>query len=111
MELSVHVVDCAYGVAAADVGVKLRRQTRSSWQDLSEGRTGPDGRLTVWRDAPIETGIYQLVVDLDAYYGILGAVPFHPRAVVEFRIGDSDTDLHLPLMVTTNSYLTCRSVG
>ena len=78
---------------------------------LVRGAHRPDGRLTVWRDAPIETGIYQLVVDLDAYYGILGAVPFHPRAVVEFRIGDSDTDLHLPLMVTTNSYLTCRSVG
>lgn len=109
MELSVHVVDCAYGVAAADIGVMLRRQTTSDWQHVAEGSTGSDGRLTMWRDAPMVAGVYQLVFDLDAYYGMLGTVPFYPRAIVEFRLDDSDADLHLPLMVTSNSYLTCRS--
>jgi 5-hydroxyisourate hydrolase len=109
MMLSVHVVDCAYGVSAADVGVVLRRQIESNWRDLVAGRTGSDGRLVVWRDVAIDTGIYRLVFDLDGYYGILGTIPLYPRAIVEFRIDDPNTDMHLPLMVTSNSYLTCRS--
>lgn len=62
----------------------------------------------MWRDRPLDTGNYQLTFDLDGYYATLGRVPLHPRAVVEFRVVDPEADLYLPLMVTSNSYLTYR---
>ncbi|MGC5334082.1 hydroxyisourate hydrolase [Micromonospora sp. DT62] len=111
MVLSVEVVDCSFGMAAADVGVVLTRQVGLRWRDLASGRTGTDGRLAIWTEPTIDAGIYQLAVDLDGYYSILGAVPLHPRAVVEFRVADPDADLHLPLMVTVNSYLSYRGCG
>lgn len=109
MKLSVHVVDCANGVAATDVGVLLRAHADGGWRDVSCGRTGPDGVLALWNGSPIEPGIYQLLFDLDRYYAVLGTVSFYPRAIVEFRVSDPDADLHLPLITTSNSYTAFRS--
>jgi 5-hydroxyisourate hydrolase len=109
MKLSVHVVDCANGVAATDVGVLLRAHADGGWREVSCGRTGPDGLLALWNGAPIEPGIYQLLFDLDRYYAVLGTISFYPRAIVEFRVSDPDADLHLPLITTSNSYTAFRS--
>jgi 5-hydroxyisourate hydrolase len=109
MRLSVYVTDCVFGMAATDVGVLLlRRRIESGWDELARGRTGSDGRLAVWSGQPIDVGVYQLIFDLDGYYAILGTVALYPRAIVEFRVSDPDADLHLPLMMTSNSYLTYR---
>ena len=108
MELSVHVLDCSYGVSAADVGVVLRRQDGSVWRDMAQGRTNSGGQLSVWSDKSIDAGTYRLDFDLDGYYGILGVAPLFPRALVEFRIADPDADLHMSLMVTSRFYLICR---
>jgi 5-hydroxyisourate hydrolase len=111
MKLSVHITDCAFGVSAADVDVLLRRQTVGEWKEMVRGRTGPDGALAVWNGQPIEAGIYQMVVDLDAYYAILGTIPLHPRAIVEFRVLDPEADLFLPLIVSSHSCLSYRGAA
>jgi 5-hydroxyisourate hydrolase len=108
VKLSVHVVDCASGVSAAGVEIRLRRRTETDWQYVTSGRTDADGRLAEWHDQPLENGTYQLEFDLDGYYAELGTVPLHPRAIVEFRVTDPTVDLHLPLLVTANSYQTYR---
>jgi 5-hydroxyisourate hydrolase len=108
MALSVHVTDCSFGMPAVDVAVVLQRQVDARWRAMTRGRTGADGRLTFTPGRALEVGVYQLVFDLDGYYALLGTVPLHPRAVVEFRVEDPDADLHLPLVVTSHSYLTYR---
>ncbi|PWI44837.1 hydroxyisourate hydrolase [Streptomyces sp. ICBB 8177] len=111
MKLSIHITDSAFGVAAADVDVLLRCHVDGGWKDLVRGRTGADGTLAVWSGAPLESGVYQLVCDLDGYYAILGTVPLHPRAIVEFRVSDPVADLHLPLVVSSHSCLSYRGVS
>ena len=106
MKLSVYVADCANGVSATDVGVRLRTRVEDGWREVTCGQTGPDGLLSLWSDKPIDPGIYQLVFDLDRYYAVLGMVPLYPRAIVEFRVRDPNADLHLPLVTTSNSYST-----
>jgi 5-hydroxyisourate hydrolase len=108
VRLSVHVVDCAFGMPAANVSVSLRKQAEADWLELATARTGSDGSLSDWTRGPLHKGIYQIVIDLDAYYTEFGVVPLHPRAIVEFRVTDPTVDLFLPVLVTANSFQTYR---
>jgi 5-hydroxyisourate hydrolase len=107
VNLSVHVTDTASGVPAANVRVALRRSTMSGWMDLAEGHTGLDGQLTVWSGASCGS-TFRLECDLDRYYSILGSIPLFPRGIVVFRVGDSDEDLHLILLISPSLLLTYR---
>jgi 5-hydroxyisourate hydrolase len=107
--LSLQVIETSFGTAAADVAVRLRWRTADGWRDLAEGRTAADGELLLWPGRFPAAGTYRIFFDLDAYYAALGTVPLYPSAVVEFRVEDQDTDLHMPLLVTPNSILTYRS--
>jgi 5-hydroxyisourate hydrolase len=102
VDLSIHVMDTAFGVPAADVHVGLQRTTMSGWIDVAEGRTGPDGRLTVWRGTSCVSATFRLELDLDRYYAALGSISVFPRAIVVFRVGDSDEDLRLSLLISPN---------
>jgi 5-hydroxyisourate hydrolase len=109
MRLSVQVVDCAFGVAAANVQVRLRHRVDAGWRGVATGRTGLDGKLRDWHGDSLPGGTYQLEADLDGYYTDLGVVPFNPRAIVEFRVPDPALDLEIPLLVTANSYFVYKS--
>lgn len=108
MRVSVRITDSTYGIPAADVEVSLLQQTANGYRQLEQGRTASDGGLLLCAETPLDPGVYQLVADLDAYYASLGMTPSYPRAIVEFRANESDVQLRLQLMVTANSYFTCR---
>lgn len=104
MRLSTQVIDCAFGGPAASVEVLLRHLGEGGWHEVARGRTGADGRLADWHGGSLRNGTYRLEYDLDGYYSVLGTIPLHPRAIVEFRVSDPTADLHLPLLVTPNSF-------
>ncbi|MFI9271109.1 hydroxyisourate hydrolase [Kitasatospora sp. NPDC052896] len=108
MSVSVHVIDASLGMPAANLRVRLRGRTDLAWEDLAHSSTDHLGRLAHWHPAGLTRGTYQLVLDLDGYFAELGAAPLYPRAIVEFRLSDPSTDLHLPMMITPTSYLTYR---
>lgn len=108
VSISVRVVDCVVGLAAPDMHVALRHRDGFAWREVTEGRTGEDGRLVLWPGRGMDTGVYRAVFDLDGYFAMTGTTPLYPRAIVEFRVSDPDAELSLPLMVTSNSYHTCR---
>ncbi|MEV6012226.1 hydroxyisourate hydrolase [Streptomyces sp. NPDC051976] len=108
MSLCVHIVDSSFGVPAADVDVLLRQHAEDDWRELVRGRTGQDGRLAMLADRHVQPGVYQVICDLDGYYAMLGSMPMHPRAIVEFRVTDSDADVQLPIVVSTHSCLSYR---
>lgn len=108
MSISVRVIDCTHGVAATDVHIVLRYRMDSEWRDVTRGRTGEDGRLSLLTGASAEVGMYRLEFDLDGYYALLGIVPSYPRAIIEFRVTDRENELDMPLMMTSNSLLTYR---
>lgn len=109
MKLSVQVVDCAFGVAAENVRVRLSRRLKSDWRRVAEGRTDSDGSLREWHDDTLSAGTYQIEVNLDGYYADMGITPFIPRVTFEFDLVDTTSDLLIPLLVTGNSYFVCRS--
>jgi len=108
VRLSTQVIDCAFGAPAASVGVLLRRLAEADWHEVAHGSTGADGRLSGWHGRPLRSGTYQLEFDLDGYYSALGTIPLYPRVIVEFRVSDPTVDLHLPLLVTPNSFYVYR---
>ncbi|MBB0244502.1 hypothetical protein FNQ90_10395 [Streptomyces alkaliphilus] len=108
MSLTVQILDHSFGVPATDVDVLVRRHTEDGWQDVARGLTGEDGRLTVLPAGQCAPALYQLVCDIDAYYAILGAVPLFPRAVVEFRLSESEPGLVLAVAVSAHSVLVYR---
>ncbi|GAA3681654.1 hypothetical protein GCM10022224_052400 [Nonomuraea antimicrobica] len=110
MELSVQVVDARNGFPAAEIGVRLSRETERGWERVACGGTRGDGRLVVARSPDLPAGNYQLELNLDDYYALQGDVPLFPKAVVEFRLGDVGGDLHLPMLISPHSILTYRGV-
>lgn len=108
MNLSIQVVDCAFGIAAAGVYVGLSCRVSQDWVTVAEGRTDSNGGLREWHHGALSAGTYRLEADLDSYYADLGIVPFLSRAIVEFRVTDVTADLLIPLLITSNSHLAYR---
>ena len=107
MKVSVQVVDSTHAAPAADLKVQLYRQDiDANWVNLAQGRTSEQGVLDIWRGGQLRPAIYQLQFDLDRYYAALGRMTFYPRAIVEFRIIDSSSNLRLPLLISPASYFT-----
>ncbi|MBS2532131.1 hydroxyisourate hydrolase [Catenulispora sp. NF23] len=108
MKLSVHVIDSAFGLPAAEVRVVLRRVRDTERVDLATGLTGSDGRLLIWEGDPRGTGTYELDFDLDGYYATTGNVSLFPRALLQVRITEATESLHIPLLIAPYLMLSYR---
>jgi 5-hydroxyisourate hydrolase len=108
MGVSIHVTDCMYGRPAAGMNVSFDQEVEGIWKERERGVTADDGRFVGLPHEKLTKGLYRLTFDLDGYYARLGSTPFHPRAAVEFRVGDSRDNCHIPLMVTPHFYSTCQ---
>jgi cysteine synthase A len=111
MRLSANVVDCAYGVVAPNAELQLRQQHDEQWRSVTHGWTDADAGRTEWDFPQIQSGTYQLEIDISAYYAALGVLPLHPRVIVEFCVLDSTVDLNLTVLVTANSFHIYRING
>ena len=110
MNLFVHVVETEFGVPAANLHVALRRCTGGlNWIDLGKGHTGPDGQLMAWQGTLSVPTTFWIEFDIDRFYSTLGSVPLFPKAIVVLRVGDTDDDLHLHLLISPNLLLNYRA--
>ncbi len=109
--LTTHVLDTARGRPAAGVAVELWRLDGER-RLLKTVRTNADGRT----DAPLlaegelETGTYELVFAVGAYFAAHGAAqpPFLDLVPVRFGIADPAVHYHVPLLVAPWAYSTYR---
>jgi 5-hydroxyisourate hydrolase len=105
-KLTTHVLDTARGRPAAGVEIELWRGD----QLVKTVRTNADGRT----DAPllsedeIETGTYEIVFDVGAYFDRTDEPPFLDRVPVRFGIADAKAHYHVPLLVSPWAYSTYR---
>jgi 5-hydroxyisourate hydrolase-like protein (transthyretin family) len=104
VRFSAHVVDCAFGAAAAGLGVHLRRQYGGEWLDVIRSDTDGDGQLADWREQQFQTGAYQLEVNVGSYYSTLGMCPMYSRVLVEFLVNDPVAELDFALLITVSSF-------
>ena len=106
MSISVHVIDNFHGRPAEGVSVELIASTAAGLS--AAGLTGPDGRLVLGGAEPLPPGTYELAFGTGAYFEQRGQHAFHPRIRVEFTVGDTDSRLHIPLLVTPFAFTTYR---
>ena len=111
--LTTHVLDTAGGRPAAGMTLELFRIEGERRHSLKMVTTNEDGRT----DEPLltqdefETGVYEIVFDVGAYFAGEPGVPEPPfldRVPLRFGIADVDSHYHVPLLTSPWSYSTYR---
>ena len=109
--ISTHVLDLARGKPASDVPVRLERQEPSgNWRLLASAHTDRDGRcgqLLPEREELFK-GLYRLAFDVESYYAAQKTETLYPVIQITFRVRDSESQFHIPLLLSPNGYTTYR---
>jgi 5-hydroxyisourate hydrolase len=106
MTLSTHVLDATTGRPAAGVQVRLERAGDDGWALVSEGKTGPDGRLSLAGQA--EPGVYRITFDSGTYFKARGSATFYPEVTITFEMAGPGEHYHVPLLLSPFAYSTYR---
>ena len=104
--ISTHVLDTVLGKPAAGVRVRLEAQEGGTWVTVASSATDADGRC---RDlmSNAAPGFYRLTSETGEYFARLGRTSIYPEISITFRC-ERDAHLHLPLLLSENSYTTYR---
>lgn len=107
--ITTHVLDTAKGQPAAGIEVTLELLLNGELIMVAKGCTDNDGRIMQWSQDHFsqyhQTGHYQITFATDPYHQGLG---FFPSVVIPFRVTDTDTHYHVPLLLSPYSYSTYR---
>jgi 5-hydroxyisourate hydrolase len=109
--ISTHVLDTALGRPAVGVPVSLERiESTGTATPLGNGTTDSDGRLRTLLPAgrSLEPGDYRLRFDTAAYLAHAGHAIFYPAVSVDFRVTESGSHYHVPLLLSPFGYSTYR---
>jgi 5-hydroxyisourate hydrolase len=96
--ITTHVLDTATGRPAAGMRITLSLGDRV----IFEGSTDTDGRARL-ADHP-ERGVYRLTFDTGTY----NPQGFFPEATIVFRIEETASHYHVPLLLSPFGYSTYR---
>lgn len=109
--VSTHVLDTARGKPAAGVPVRLEQQDSSGqWSTLGAAQTDQDGRwahLVTERATPAEA-VYRLTFDTAIYFAASKQDWLYPVVEITFRVRSSESQYHIPLLLSANGYTTYR---
>ncbi len=111
MSITTHVLDTSIGRPAAGVAVRLEYMVANgAWRTVGTGATDGDGRLRtlVPAGSDVVAGTYRLTFEAAAYFQMRSTESFYPRVVVEFTVGESGADYHVPLLISPFGYSTYR---
>jgi 5-hydroxyisourate hydrolase len=107
--ITTHVLDTNLGKPAADIAVQLYKKINNEWQQIAEGKTNSDGRITDWlKGQEREKGIYRIVFDTDGYFERQNLTCFYTSVNFDFRIENPDEHYHVPLLVSAYGISTYR---
>ena len=102
--ITTHILDIAAGKPAAGVSVRLERQTATGYEELANGVTNADGRVTdLLEPGTLSAGVYRVSFDVGAYQE-----GFYPSVSVDFRVDALDEHYHVPLLLSPFGYSTYR---
>jgi 5-hydroxyisourate hydrolase len=98
--ISTHVLDTTRGTPAAGVAVTLRRREGAELVEVGSGVTGEDGRIAALVPDGVAPGWYELVFDLDPYFG--SQQHFFSRVTLDIAVAEARHH-HVPLLVSAYS--------
>ena len=104
--ITTHVLDAVLGKPAPSVAVRLEKLKAGIWVAVSASATDADGRC---RDlvSDVTPGVYRLTFSTGDYLARHGRTSIYPEISVSF-ICAGETNYHLPLLLSDNSYTTYR---
>jgi 5-hydroxyisourate hydrolase len=106
--ITTHVLDTALGRPAAGMGVVLERQAGSAWSELGRGVTDADGRNRSLWAGELSAGVYRLTFATGAYFASQSVVGFFPEVAIVFRVDETRSHYHVPLLLSPFGYSTYR---
>ena len=108
--ISTHVLDLVHGKPAANVAVRLEKQSSRDWHLLTSARTDQDGRCPeLLPDGDdLSPGDYRLIFDTGNYFELQNVATLYPVVEVRFRVRESESHFHIPLLLSPNGYTTYR---
>jgi 5-hydroxyisourate hydrolase len=108
--ISTHVLDLALGKPARAVAVRLEKQEVSGWRLMASGHTDQDGRCNqlLPEEDNLAPGFYRLAFDTANYFAGQRIDALYPVVEITFRVKDSESRFHIPLLLSPNGYTTYR---
>jgi 5-hydroxyisourate hydrolase len=109
--ISTHILDIALGKPASNVAVRLeRRHVSAGWCALLSAHTDSDGRCAqlLPEEEALVPGPYRLVFDTASYYSAQNIEALYPVVEVTFQVRSGESQFHIPLLLSPNSYTTYR---
>jgi len=109
--ISTHILDLNHGRPAMDVPVRLEKQNSTGdWRLLTSSRTDHQGRCDqlLPEGEELSAGVYRLIFETGSYFAMQKTAALYPIVEVTFRVQDSESHFHIPLLLSPNGYTTYR---
>ncbi|MFP5316514.1 MAG: hydroxyisourate hydrolase [Actinomycetes bacterium] len=106
--ITTHVLDTGTGRPAVGVSARLDRQTPDGWQEVAEGTTNDDGRITSLGPEALEAGTYRIDFETGSYFAAANTETFFPSVSLIFELTDPAQHYHVPLLISPFAYSTYR---
>jgi 5-hydroxyisourate hydrolase len=109
--VSTHILDLVHGKPAANVAVRLEKQSGAGdWHLLTSARTDQDGRCPQLfpEGEDFAAGIYRLRFETGSYFKLQKIAPLYPFVEVTFQVQEGESHFHIPLLLSPNGYTTYR---
>lgn len=99
--ISTHILDTEKGRPASGIPVMLERYS-TAWETVSEIHTDDQGRVAQLLPdrEPLQPGLYRLTFRTGG--------PFFPEVSISFRVTDTSSHYHVPLLLSPYGYTTYR---
>lgn len=106
--LTIHVLDTAAGRPAEGIQVALYEIAGEDRKQLGMTQTNVDGRTEAPLANPLKAGLYEIAFMVAPYFKTHGIASFYDVITVRVRLDDTDTKVHVPLLLSPWGYSTYR---
>lgn len=112
-DLTTHILDTTHGTPAGGVRIRLFA-AGSADESIATAETDVNGRAKIvpTNGAALESGSYDLVFSVGAYFGAKGVADAAPRflddVVIRFGFSAEAAHYHVPLLISPFGYTTYR---
>lgn len=108
--ITMHILDTTAGLPAQSVPVSLSAQIGDTWEEIAQGETDADGRITdlLPDEQILNPGLYKIYFATETYFSRADIDTFYPYVEIVFRIVDPDQHYHIPLLLSPYGYTTYR---